>query len=263
MTAARMPGAGRTAHASAGDAVTRIDAALDVAPPGRGPVDDTFFPPDERECRVCGCTDEDATECVEATGGPCSWVVDDLCSRCADPAPETAPAMPPPGRPTPPPAAAQTPPAAWVATVLALQAADGLAPFTTPPGEAPLVDGRWRLYPWRLRRDITALVEWMQHLQAPRSVWRLHRPGPAVAVHGLLAGQPVALIADSHRIPPTVLTEALLRELAAEEQRREEEWATYRPLSLAEQADPLQVLQAPAGPSPRPRTPVAAGQGAS
>lgn len=36
-----------------------------------------------RVCRVCGCTDEDCTECVEATGQPCHWVEDDLCSRCA------------------------------------------------------------------------------------------------------------------------------------------------------------------------------------
>jgi hypothetical protein len=33
----------------------------------------------ERECRVCGCTEDKA--CV-ADGVPCSWVEDDLCSAC-------------------------------------------------------------------------------------------------------------------------------------------------------------------------------------
>jgi len=36
---------------------------------------------DVRECRLCGCTDEDA--CVDAAGVPCSWTEDDLCSVCA------------------------------------------------------------------------------------------------------------------------------------------------------------------------------------
>jgi hypothetical protein len=34
-------------------------------------------------CRVCGCTDEDCSQCIAATGVPCHWVEDDLCSRCA------------------------------------------------------------------------------------------------------------------------------------------------------------------------------------
>jgi hypothetical protein len=42
-------------------------------------------------CRVCGCTEEDCTSCVRATGTACSWVTDDedpdamtgdLCSAC-------------------------------------------------------------------------------------------------------------------------------------------------------------------------------------
>ena len=33
-------------------------------------------------CRVCGCTDEDCSQCVEKTGGPCHWVEPDLCSAC-------------------------------------------------------------------------------------------------------------------------------------------------------------------------------------
>lgn len=33
-------------------------------------------------CRVCGCTDEDCSQCIQATGMPCAWVEEDLCSRC-------------------------------------------------------------------------------------------------------------------------------------------------------------------------------------
>lgn len=33
-------------------------------------------------CQVCGCTDDDCSECVERTGGPCSWVEPSLCSAC-------------------------------------------------------------------------------------------------------------------------------------------------------------------------------------
>lgn len=33
-------------------------------------------------CRVCGCTDDDCRQCVEATGSPCWWVEPDLCSAC-------------------------------------------------------------------------------------------------------------------------------------------------------------------------------------
>lgn len=34
-------------------------------------------------CRVCGCSDDDCTACVEASGEPCHWAEADLCSRCA------------------------------------------------------------------------------------------------------------------------------------------------------------------------------------
>ena len=37
---------------------------------------------DVRRCRVCGCTDDDCSQCVEKTGEPCSWVEQDLCSAC-------------------------------------------------------------------------------------------------------------------------------------------------------------------------------------
>lgn len=33
-------------------------------------------------CRVCGCTEDDCRECIEATGEPCHWVEPNLCSRC-------------------------------------------------------------------------------------------------------------------------------------------------------------------------------------
>lgn len=35
-----------------------------------------------RFCRVCGCTDDDCSLCVERTGEPCHWVEADLCSAC-------------------------------------------------------------------------------------------------------------------------------------------------------------------------------------
>ncbi|MEN6421290.1 MAG: hypothetical protein ABFD76_05025 [Smithella sp.] len=34
------------------------------------------------KCRVCGCTDDDCSQCIERTGKPCYWVEDDLCSAC-------------------------------------------------------------------------------------------------------------------------------------------------------------------------------------
>lgn len=36
-------------------------------------------------CRVCGCTDDDCRQCIEATGSPCEWTdaTQTLCSRCA------------------------------------------------------------------------------------------------------------------------------------------------------------------------------------
>lgn len=37
----------------------------------------------QRKCRVCECTDDDCSQCIEAQGHPCAWVEDDLCSRCA------------------------------------------------------------------------------------------------------------------------------------------------------------------------------------
>ncbi len=42
-------------------------------------------PSTARRCRVCGCTDDDCTQCVLRTGMPCSWVDEDLCSACVPP----------------------------------------------------------------------------------------------------------------------------------------------------------------------------------
>lgn len=39
---------------------------------------------DQPRCRVCGCTDDDCSQCIAATGEPCSWAEHDLCSRCDD-----------------------------------------------------------------------------------------------------------------------------------------------------------------------------------
>lgn len=35
-----------------------------------------------RSCRVCGCTEDDCSGCIERTGEPCYWVAADLCSAC-------------------------------------------------------------------------------------------------------------------------------------------------------------------------------------
>jgi hypothetical protein len=37
----------------------------------------------DSKCRVCGCTNWDSSGCIKATGQPCYWVRDDLCSACA------------------------------------------------------------------------------------------------------------------------------------------------------------------------------------
>lgn len=39
----------------------------------------------ERTCRVCGCTDNDCSQCIAKTGMPCYWVEKDLCSACVAP----------------------------------------------------------------------------------------------------------------------------------------------------------------------------------
>jgi len=37
-----------------------------------------------RQCRICGCTDENCGRCIEKTGRPCHWIEWDLCSACVD-----------------------------------------------------------------------------------------------------------------------------------------------------------------------------------
>ena len=36
----------------------------------------------QRRCRICGCTDDDCSGCIERTGERCSWVEANLCSAC-------------------------------------------------------------------------------------------------------------------------------------------------------------------------------------
>lgn len=40
--------------------------------------------PTPSRCRVCGCTQDDCSGCIERTGKPCHWVDfdEDLCSAC-------------------------------------------------------------------------------------------------------------------------------------------------------------------------------------
>lgn len=38
----------------------------------------------KRHCRVCGCTDDNCSQCIQKTGRPCHWVEDDLCSACVE-----------------------------------------------------------------------------------------------------------------------------------------------------------------------------------
>ncbi len=53
-----------------------------------GPEHEAYVPtraprlPEFTQCRVCGCTNEDCRQCIEAIGQPCSWAAPYLCSRC-------------------------------------------------------------------------------------------------------------------------------------------------------------------------------------
>lgn len=44
---------------------------------------DEIVGPTAGVCRICGCTDDDCSGCIERTGTPCHWVEPDLCSACA------------------------------------------------------------------------------------------------------------------------------------------------------------------------------------
>lgn len=35
-----------------------------------------------QKCRVCSCTQDDCTGCIERTGAPCYFIEDNLCSAC-------------------------------------------------------------------------------------------------------------------------------------------------------------------------------------
>ena len=37
-------------------------------------------------CNICGCTDNDCTECIKKTGKPCFWLNSEktICSACLD-----------------------------------------------------------------------------------------------------------------------------------------------------------------------------------
>ena len=67
------------------------DAAKDIKACGDQPLGPLFaafmagaaWGATDAECRVCGCRESNCSQCVEATGEPCHWVEDDLCSRCA------------------------------------------------------------------------------------------------------------------------------------------------------------------------------------
>ncbi|ATC35572.1 hypothetical protein [Elizabethkingia anophelis] len=37
-----------------------------------------------RQCRECGCSDYDCSQCIEKTNQACYWVEEDLCSVCID-----------------------------------------------------------------------------------------------------------------------------------------------------------------------------------
>ena len=39
------------------------------------------------KCRICGCTDDNCSQCVQAQGYPCNWLEPDLCSRCTPKSP--------------------------------------------------------------------------------------------------------------------------------------------------------------------------------
>jgi|GEM_PF-1401039 len=61
-----------------------IDVEFEDAPASDYSARNNPGPSEERACRICGCTDADCSQCIDKTGEPCSWVGQNLCSRCAD-----------------------------------------------------------------------------------------------------------------------------------------------------------------------------------
>ncbi|HRH68856.1 MAG TPA: hypothetical protein PLB89_05045 [Flavobacteriales bacterium] len=45
-------------------------------------LDGGLTPAPPQVCRVCGCTEDNCSGCVERTGRACWWVEEDLCSAC-------------------------------------------------------------------------------------------------------------------------------------------------------------------------------------
>jgi hypothetical protein len=73
---------------TAGEIQTWVEQAeretiLEAFDAADGPVMGCFAVP---HCRVCGCTEDDCSQCIEASGMPCCWMEDEdppICSRCA------------------------------------------------------------------------------------------------------------------------------------------------------------------------------------
>lgn len=69
------------------DQIAVTPALREVADMGWSPTYDVYVARNDvevRRCRVCGCTDDDCSQCIERTGAPCHWVEPDLCSACAE-----------------------------------------------------------------------------------------------------------------------------------------------------------------------------------
>ncbi len=79
-------------HAYAGGRTNEAICTCGFTVPGGGPAAiashaaemlvDAISGPEPRTCRVCGCTDDDCSDCIERVGQPCFWVEPDLCSAC-------------------------------------------------------------------------------------------------------------------------------------------------------------------------------------
>ncbi len=94
----------------------------------------------------------------------------------------------------------------WMEKLHALAADAELAPLLGD-GAPVMVDGRYQLYPYLLRRDVTALIGWAEQLdEFPKSasLTRVEFGGTPVgltqvSVIGVLLGEVVELLAVTHR----------------------------------------------------------------
>lgn len=64
--------------------VREVGPGAEPAAPDGNVASPPSHPIDAQVCRMCGCTDDDCSGCIQRTGQPCYWVEDDLCSACAD-----------------------------------------------------------------------------------------------------------------------------------------------------------------------------------